>query len=144
LRPISRASWRKSASLSLRISGGAFIVPSVFSPTDDEDLYTLTEPFSLTGHWNVGVQGQNGNFLFDDDIAAHGQVRLVLGADRATGNSIISQVIYDFEGASPSPVPEPATLTLLGLGAASIAARKAVRNVYANSQALNQLRVRND
>lgn len=68
-----------------------FVIPSVFPPNEEEDLYTLTEPFNATGHWTVDVQGCEGTTArFDRDIVASGNVRFVLGAERSTGNSIIS------------------------------------------------------
>ena len=112
--------------VSLEFTGGQFVVPSVFPPTDSEDLYTVTEPFAMTGHWTLDFEVADGNVVrFDRDIAAHGHARLVLGAERATGNSVLSAVIYDFE-AAPTPVPEPSTILLVGLGAAGLTARRFV------------------
>jgi hypothetical protein len=72
--------------LSIEFSGGTFTVPAVFPPTDSEDLYTVTAPFMMKGHWTVDVAGERGTVRFDDDIEARGRARFVLGADRRTGN----------------------------------------------------------
>jgi hypothetical protein len=107
--------------LSLQFSAGPVSVPREFPPTDSEDLYTLTTPFSMTGHWTFDLSTASGTVRFDRDIVAGGLVRVVLGADRTTGNSLISAVIYDFQ--DTEPVPEPTTILLVGLGTAGIAAR---------------------
>lgn len=115
-----------TATLVLRFTGGTFTVPSVFPPTDEEDLYTLTEPFELAGHWTVNVQGTDGTTaLFDRNIVASGKVRFVLGAERSSGNSIISALVYEF--APPAPVPEPSTLILCGLPLIAVASRRRFR-----------------
>ena len=112
--------------VSLEFRGGQFVIPSVFPPTDSEDLYTVTEPFAMTGHWTLDFEVADGSVVrFDRDIAAHGHARLVLGAERTTGNSVLSAVIYDFE-AGPAPVPEPSTILLVGLGAAALGGRRFV------------------
>ena len=107
--------------LSLDFSGGAVTVPSVFPPTDEEGLYTLTTPFSMTGHWTIDVATSSGITRFDRDVSAAGIVHVLLGAERATGTSIISQVNYFFE--DTTPVPEPGTIVLLTLGCVSLATR---------------------
>jgi len=123
--PVPGGGTFTAPTLSLQFTGGAFIIPAVFPPTDEEDLYTLTEPFDVTGHWTVDVQGRDGSTaLFDRDIVASGKVRFVLGAERTTGNSIISALVYEF--AEPAPVPEPSTLVLC-LAAAAVASRTAAR-----------------
>jgi hypothetical protein len=115
-----------TTTLSLQFTGGTFTVPSVFPPTDEEDLYTLTEPFEVSGHWTVNVQGSDGTAtLFDHDIVGSGKVRFVLGAERGSGNSIISALVYEF--AAPAPVPEPSTLILCGLALPAVARRRHTR-----------------
>jgi hypothetical protein len=124
--PVAVGGTFTAPTLSLQFTGGTFIIPAVFPPTDEEDLYTLTEPFDVTGHWTVEVQGRDGRTaLFDRDVVASGKVRFVLGAERTTGNSIISALVYEF--AEPAPVPEPSTLVLCGLAAAAVASRAAAR-----------------
>lgn len=107
------------SSISLTLSGGTFLIPTEFPPTDDEGLYILEQPFRMTGTWTVN---ERGAMLFRGDLVGSGQASLILGADQRTGNSIISSVTYNFE--TTSAVPEPATLVLLALGAAGAFARR--------------------
>jgi hypothetical protein len=115
-----------SPGVALEFTGGQFVIPSVFPPTDSEDLYTVTAPFAMTGHWTIDFAVADGTVVrFDRDIVARGHARLVLGAERTTGNSVLSAVIYDFE-AGATPVPDPSTILFVGLGAAALTARRFV------------------
>jgi hypothetical protein len=124
--PVPVGGTFETMTLSLQFTGGTFTVPSVFPPTDEEDLYTLTEPFEMSGHWRVNVEGSDGTTtLFDHDIVGSGKVRFVLGAERSSGNSIISALVYEF--AAPAPVPEPSTMILCGLALPAVARQRHTR-----------------
>ena len=109
-------------SIDLVFSGGTFNVPAVFPPTDSEGLYILTEPFTMNGSWTVW---DNEETLFSGDLTGAGTAHLVLFGDQRTGNSLISQVFYEFPASAP--VPEPATFALLGIGGCMLAIRQARR-----------------
>ena len=109
------------SAIALEFSGGDFLVPSVFPPTDDEGLYLLTQPFSMRGRWTVW---EDGTAIFDGELAGRGIASLSLFADRATGRSVISSVNYAVQDVAP--VPEPATFFLVALGAAGLVARARV------------------
>jgi hypothetical protein len=109
-------------SIDLGFSGGTFNVPVVFPPTDSEGLYILAAPFTMHGSWTVW---ENDKTLFSGDLRGAGTAHLVLFGDQRTGNSVISQVFYEFSGSAP--VPEPATLALLGMGGGMLAIRRGRR-----------------
>ena len=111
-------------SIDLRFSGGTFNVPAVFPPTDSEGLYILTEPFTMNGSWTVL---EKEKILFSGDLSGAGTAHLVLYGDQRTGNSLISQVFYEFQGSAP--VPEPGTLALLGIGGGMLAIRRRRRRI---------------
>jgi hypothetical protein len=117
-------------SIDLRFSGGTFNVPAVFPPTDSEGLYILTEPFTMNGTWTVR---ENETTLFSGELRGAGTAHLVLFGDQRTGNSLISQVFYEFRGSAP--VPEPATFAMLGVGAGMLAIRRGRRGQRPRGQA---------
>ena len=76
----------------------------------------------MSGSWTVFEKGQT---LFTGELTGGGTAHLMLGANLQTGESIISQVSYEFQDAAP--VPEPSTLALIGVSGVVLAARRRIR-----------------
>jgi hypothetical protein len=104
----------------LAISGSAFFLAgNVIIPVTDDEMVTLTSPFTMTSGF-VG-RGDSGTFLFD--FTGSGIATIVLtGAQSANGGRtyVFQSITYAF---TPTAVPEPTTIVTLALGLSGLGAR---------------------